>query len=321
MSRRIPTAPIGVHIGVEFEGDLTGPDTSGLAGAMRRAALAAGQYIQTAWIEAAVEVGFEPGSPYVQGLQSEEAVQILDERTDDDGAVFEVIVAVTNTSEHADIVEEGHVAFHLPSKVDWGNRSGRIKMTSDGRPYLHIPFSHAAYASPKKRAEGGMTLSTLKTMMPKSVYQQANKQARRVREGKGPQFNAKGQFVAADKYNWQGRGRKRMERGEVAPGVVAGAGGSEATHIERRSARFVGRSRQGKLHNPAWQSSKFEGLMKTGGPGHTEYLTVRTMTPDSPGWNIPAQAGYGIASRVAAELPRDPELQALVREAMLGELL
>jgi len=316
-----PMSPVFVQLHVDLEGSLPSLELDHIGSALRRAALAAGLFIQTAWVETAVALGFESGGGYVSGLQSEGRVEIVSERADDadSGALYEVVVAVTNTAKHAAIVEDGHVAFHLPSHINWGKPGGSIKRTKKGRPYLNIPFGHSVYQTGKQREDGGTTIATHKRMMPRSVSRRAARQSRRLRENAGRQHDGAGKFIAADRYHWSGKGKPRMRRGEVAPGVVAGMG-SEATHVERRSARFVGRGADGKLFNPAWKSSKFEGLMKTGAPRHTEYMTIRTITPDSVGWNIPAQSGYGIARRVARELPRDEDLRALVVEAVMGTL-
>jgi hypothetical protein len=70
--------------------------------------------------------------------------------------------------------------------------------------------------------------------------------------------------------------------------------------------------------NPAWQSSKFSGLLKSGPKGHSEYTTIRTITPNSPGWNIPAKQGLGVARMVASVVPQ--HIQGLLSAAISGAL-
>ena len=84
---------------------------------------------------------------------------------------------------------------------------------------------------------------------------------------------------------------------------------------------MVGRDGAGNpLVNPAWGSSKFDGMFKAGSPGHAQYMTIRTITPNSPGWNIPAQAGLYIAARVSKMAESSDELRDLVLGAMLASL-
>ena len=110
-----------------------------------------------------------------------------------------------------------------------------------------------------------------------------------------------------------------------------GAQGTNGIGIqEHRSARAVGRDAKGqRLANPAWQNSKWNNLFRTeqvgaGGRRESTYMTIRTLTPHSLGWNIPAQAGRHVARRVAAILQSGPVAADLMRimagplEAALG---
>ncbi len=61
--------------------------------------------------------------------------------------------------------------------------------------------------------------------------------------------------------------------------------------------------------------SKLEGMFKGGSPGHTQYMTMRTITPNSK-WIIPAQEGHFFTRRVAVwALPHVEEMVA----SRLGE--
>lgn len=317
--------PILITFGIDLEG--TGLDMrpmDELPMRLQAAALEAANYAKAAWARTADLLGAHDKGEYINGIQAA-AVIIEHEQTatDSDGQdYYEVVVAIKNTAPHANIVEDGHVAFHLPSRIDWSRTDGRIKRTSKGKPYLHIPFRHFAPV----KADAGPTHQAIRHQMPQDIYEQAKKLRRRERLNQGPIYDEKGQFVAADRYKWTGkRGKHRLERGEVATGFRVDPNGIAVE--ERRSERLIGRtpgprSKGGgrPMVNPEWQTSKWEGLMKTGPIGHTQYMTIRTLTPDSRGWHVPARQGQGIARAVASELGHDPELRAIVLEAMQGML-
>ena len=105
--------------------------------------------------------------------------------------------------------------------------------------------------------------------------------------------------------------------------IILGHGftGHNEQVVERRSARVVGRDDQGVMLNPTWKSSRFHGLFKTGPAKHTQYMTVRTVTPNSKGWNIPAQAGRFIAAAVASEIRTSPEAERLVTDRIAAAIL
>lgn len=63
--------------------------------------------------------------------------------------------------------------------------------------------------------------------------------------------------------------------------------------------------------------------MKSGPKGHSSFITIRTITPNSPGWNIPAQTGHGVARQVAAALNGGighDRFQELLMKAMVEAL-
>lgn len=316
--------PILISFGLELEG--TGLDmrpADELPARLQRAALEAGNYAKAAWHATANLLGAHDKGGYVNGIQAA-AIIIEKEQviTDSEGHdYYEVVVVMRNTAPHAAIVEDGHSAYHLPSRIDWTRTDGRIKRTAKGKPYLHIPFRHFAPTTPDQ----GPTMQAIRHQMPDHIYNEAKQLRRRERLTVGPVYNEKGQFVAADRYKWTGTGAHRIRRGDVPTGFSVGPNGVALE--ERRSERQVGRtpglrSKGGgrAMVNPEWQTSKYEGLMKTGPKGHTEYLTVRTLTPETRGWHIPARQGLGIARAVASELGHDPELRQIVLESLQGML-
>ncbi len=304
---------------------LAGADAAGVLRALNAGALFAGQWVQGTWVRVAQGLDVRGSGAYIRGIQDEGRVEVVSENhirhTPYDGGadvgpdVIEVIVAVTNTAPHASLVEEGHSAYHLPDKINWGRMNGRIKRTKDGRPYLHIPFRHGAYADEGKRESQGLTTATIKAMMPNEVYQKAKRLTFTQRLGVGPVRTPTGQWVAADRYKWG----TRLDRSGTRPVFIMGGG--EAAHEEHRGARQVGRDGNGApMVNPEWGSSKFHGMFKTGSKGHAQYMTIRTITPNSPGWNIPARQGLYIAARVGRMAAASPQLRELVQEAMMSAL-
>lgn len=303
--------PLSVIFDVDFSE--VEPADMAIGSALRAAALAAAHYVRVAWIQTAVEVGFEAGGSYVRGIESAGRVEIEEERTIGDGddiRAFEITVAITNTAKNAAIVEDGHAAFHLPSKIDWAASGGSIKRGTHG-PYLHIPFRHGAFKAQGGRDDAGSTLGARKGMMPKEIYAQARQLQRREATRQGPIHGRDGSFLAADRYRWTGLARKQRRLRHQA----------RVGELHASSTGSVSEPRRGpRGGNPAWQGSKFGGMMKTGPAGHSSFLTIRTITPNSPGWNIPAQPGYGIAKRLAADLQHDQELRDVLMHALTSTL-
>jgi hypothetical protein len=130
-------------------------------------------------------------------------------------------------------------------------------------------------------------------MMPKAIYAHANTMSFTKKMSAGPQYDRQGNYRAADQYQWGDRLQHLAAVGSMV-------GGQEA----RRGRRTVaGRDALGKaLTNPEWSTSKWDGMFRSGEPGHSQYLTIRTMTPTSPGWNIPARLGHGVAREVTTYL-------------------
>lgn len=300
---RIEGAPLDIDL-----------DAGRLAMAIERGALFAGEYVKQVWGIAALELGAFDTGEYRNGVTDEGRIEIS--RSPSGGTTIGIDLIVTNTAPHASIVEEGHGAFRLADKIDWGNTGGSIKVGASGRPYLHIPFRHTAPG----QAGGGMTKSASKAQMPHSVYQNAKRQMWRVANNAGPVRGPQGQFRQRDTYRTESFGQNgptRMTRGETSTAFAPDPRTGQLVQ-ERRGARIVAAGRRGNdMVNPEWKSSRFEGMIKTGGPGHTRYLTIRTLTPDSDGWNIPAMMGYYVAARTAAAIDSGPELGDLFVQAML----
>lgn len=340
--------PPPLQITVQLDGlmDLV-PDDRGSRDAafatLRRSAFLGAEFMRAIWqrVAGAMDIrgSFGGGqASYVQGIR---AAQVTVEEEANAGDTFSIRLALQNASPHAEFVENGHGAFSLPRAIRWGETRGSIKRGPNG-PYLHIPFRHFAFASAAEQESKGYTRHASENMMPRDVSAAAAQLTRRLRTNNGPVYRdmtvhdvtvggARGtffdghrglltpsggraqQFVAADRYTWDRAVRatesRRLTRNSVPGLLQMGAGG--VVNDEQRGATFVGRGRGGPLSNPAWQTSKFEGLFKSGPKGHTSYMTIRTITPHSLGWNIPAQAGRHVARRVAHELTYGQTREAL----------
>lgn len=328
-----------LKLSVEVDGALgLGPDgqedIDAAMQAFRTAATLAGEFIRGVWLQVAGAMDIRGGfsgagaTTYLQGIRSA-VVSIESETIGTNHA--EIVIVLQNTSPHAGLVEEGHAAFSLVRAIDWGSTTGRIKRGKNG-PYLHIPFRHTTYQSPAQADDSGMTYASRKAMMPRDVTLAARKLAATIRHNAGPVYrhqvtmvngvaHASRQFVQADRYTWGDRLRRPGSTAiAVAPAGVDHTGRPFAVALqERRGARNVGRDASGRmLKNPAWQTGRFDNLFRTSQPGGgSTYMTIRTITPNSRGWNIPAMVGRHVAKRVATALQSGvgaAELQRILSE-------
>lgn len=300
---RLPRRPVTRIRFVTLTGsEVPEPAPDAVKRAVRAMMDTASTFARGLWYQRAADLDIRGSGAYLQGVQDAE-IRILEEiETDAEvGVVFELV----NTAPHAGIIEHGHAAFHLPSRINWSGP--RVKRGPNG-PYLHIPFRHAAFQTDAQLAEKGATMHTRRTMMPADVYHQAKALHYTTKQNVGPIYrdNSDGsrQFLAADKYTRKGKAAQTRlgPRGMAGPGLLVGPDG-RATDAWRGPRAVQGRDASGRrLVNPAWQSDRFKGMLKGGSPGHTEYMTIRTITPRSVGWNIPAQQGYGVARQVAYAL-------------------
>lgn len=263
-----------IHFDAQLDG-LPVIDLERLQGALRAVMDTAGQFAKALWYQRAQDLNIRNSGAYLQGIQ-DATVELVEERNS--GGDLQVVIVIRNTAPHAAIVEDGHPAFHLPDRIDWASGSAAIRRAADGTPYLRIPFRHGAFAGAVSRVDQGLTMGQLRSMMPSAVY------------------------ADAKRLTFSARGKPRGKRGTYhdptpGPRFVAGA---EMTERWRAARTVAGRDASGnRLTNPAWQTAKHQGLFKTGSKGNAQYLTVRTLTPQSAGWNIPAQLGHGVARQVA----------------------
>lgn len=329
--------PLSIVVELDNIGALLGAHQDEIKAALRSGAMRGAQFALGLWIRGAQAALGQTSGAYIRALQSSGAIRVVDESKG--GGKSEqnwgITIEIVNNSPHASIVEEGHVAFHLPSVVNWSG--GRVKQGKGGVRYLHIPFGHRAFASGGAREAGGYTNAAVKAMMPEHIYAEAKGLGFTQRQHVGPVFGPSGQFQQADHYKQvfhahdAGHGnaaglKHRLDRSGTrpmfvmgGPGVSAGGPG-EPGYEEHRGSRQVGKDSSGRdLINPAWKHSKFHGMMRGGTTGHASYTTIRTMTDSSLGWNIPAQRGHFIAAKVAAILQSDPRFSEVVSQGIAGD--
>lgn len=309
----LPALQFGLEgIDLDAFGELPIP---AIQAALKRGAFLAAEELRRRWVIKARELRVWNTGEYVRGIEENAKIVVVKETANipENGTagLVQVVIDVTNTARHASYVEDGHGPFHLPDKVDWATAKN-VKVAKNGTRYITVPFRHAAYASPSQQARQGTTQGTLARMMPRAIYQQALKLDYSRRMNAGRQFTASGQYVAADKYKWGGRLTRDVAIGATLPHPGGG------TLMERRGETTVAPG----FTNPAWAASRFAGMVKMNVKGHSEYLTFRIMKENSPGWNVPAMAGRGVARAVAQEAQNDPDLQEIfalgVAETMGG---
>ncbi len=253
--------------------------------------------VRETWGEVALRSGIRSGT-YRDSIQPPEL-----ERLGSTSSAIIVGMTIENTWPVAVFFEDGRAAFHLPSRIDWSGP--KVKRTKKGTPYMHIPFGHRPFATEKEMTRAGYTTATRKQLMPADITAAAKNLRPREPLKAGPQYDAQGQYLQADLYRWGGRPGQptRLPEGTGDGPIVIGPDGKPQNRNDRRGpTQVAGRIRGRPITNPGWVSSRYSGLFKTGGQGHEHYMTIRTITPNSQGWNIPAMPGLGIARKVSADL-------------------
>lgn len=297
--------------GVELKGKIPTPDLAKARADLEVVMRSVGTMIQQAWIRTATKRRINRTGAYLAGVTRQDAIQIT---MHGDVTSFSGVVTVTNNAPHARIVEDGHSAFHLPSRINWGG--AKVKTGKTGRKYMHIPFRHYTPASAAETKAKGLSDHTVKHMMPSEVYAQAKQLTASARLLQGPQHNPQGQYIAADKYKW-GERLQGMQRAGFAQDAHSGE-----LYESQRSSRTVPNVRMNDgttqtRTNPGWQAPKHEGMFRTKrNGGGSRYFTIRTITQDSTGWNIPALVGKHVAADVATTL-RTPKGMELLRKRMV----
>src|SRR5215471_1994518 len=94
-------------------------------------------------------------------------------------------VAVANTSPHAQVLEEGHAGFHLPSHISWPSpRSKWSERTNQF--YVTVPLRHFTPGV----ETGGISSWRARAVMPQQVYRDALRMFRGDRRAASRVFEA-----------------------------------------------------------------------------------------------------------------------------------
>lgn len=192
-------------------------------------------------------------------------------------------VAVVNTAPHAEYVENGRAGFHLATR--WGSRGGKWKVGRNGNLYAHVPFRvptpigdavkvvHLPGLSARFQGPRGLSSKAgrLGAAMPESVYARALKL----------------RHYATTRDRLTGLGDEYKQ--------------SKSYRYYEAAFGPMPESLEGE-DGYTWQASQFEGMFRTtgstaAGGHHTEYMTIRTITPDSPGWFVPPSPALRLAER------------------------
>lgn len=186
-------------------------------------------------------------------------------------------VAIVSPDEYGDYLERGHAGFHLATQ--WGARGGQWKTSAKGTLYARVPFR----ARTPGTIGGGLSTGRTRMMMPGEVYRQAMGLGHRGRlTGFGDLYK---QSKPYQMFRRAGQAMPPQLRGEVGY---------------------------------TWKSSAYEGLFRAtavtpGGGRHTGYMTIRTITPSSPGWWIPPAPPLRIFQRGLDQAA--PIVQQILEEA------
>jgi len=192
------------------------------------------------------------------------------------------VLAVVSPDEYGDYLERGHAGFHLAAH--WGARGGRWLISKQGTLYARVPFRSRTPGD----ISGGLSTGRKRSMMPSEVYRKALGLPHRGRlTGFGDLYKQ------SKSYNYYRRA------GQTMPERLKGEQGY------------------------TWRSSAYEGLFRAtavtpAGGRHTSYMTIRTITPDSPGWWIPPQPPLRIFERGLERAA--PVVQAMLNEAAVADI-
>lgn len=292
--------------------------------ALRAAVVEAGFTLRQKWVDLASGPMLNRlTGDYVNHLNAPDAVRPSYE--DDPFAV-----AVFNTAGHAAAIEDGYAAFNLAERINWP--SPKTRFNKEGGMYLIIPFRHYTPAT----AGEGATVGRMKASMPASVHQVAAELQPRerltFRPPKNPLQahmtqgeNIRGIGPMGGKFLAPGSKRATRDATASATRVPVGQGQEVWQHpgpvkspqsiaAGRAHAQATGQKEPSRFRV---EDSIYEGMRKTGGPRHTQFMTWRVITPDSQWW-VPGQEGKHIAKAAAEEC--EPAIRILLAEAFAKDV-
>lgn len=216
-------------------------------------------------------------------------------------------LAIINTQPQAYWIEEGRAGFHLASR--WGARGGQWKISKDGELYAHVPFRVPTPLDGGVKRSSSSKRRRLGVAMPRAVYEMA-KQLQTGRK------TLKKSRSLADAYPGVS-----LATGGAGNDRLVGFGDTHKRGVSYDYYRGVFGDLPSELDDVVgyeWKASQFEGMFRDtaatpGGGRHTEYMTIRTITPKSKGWYIPPTKPHRYVEEVMREL--GPMIDRLVADA------
>ena len=253
--------------------------------ATMRAVRRAGELLHTAWLMKANNdlVGRSSGD-YVAGLRTPESLQ---HPYDADS----MAVGVFNVAPHATAIEYGHDGYNLAARINWGDTPKSRYSKETGLWYIYVPFRHYTPA----RAGEGATLRRIRHSMPETLYQVAKRMTADER------MMGDRHHILRSESTIRGPGRRVIAHrgiGAKSKRYVVPLGGLPQSARSAGAIQTALRNREAP--DPFHKQSTYEGMFKSGMKGHTQYMTIRTLTQESQWW-MPARPGKFAARKVASE--------------------
>lgn len=209
-------------------------------------------------------------------------------------------VTIYSDDKQAELIENGGDEIDMHDVLP---NSEKARMSKDGKLYLRIPFRHATQS-----AEGGRVL-------PKAVIA--------AMRGK-PKYLDISHRTDRSAGVSTGRTNLPVERFRYTPNPGRLTAGDIAVINRKAQQKYLlPPGHQGPprplLISTAY-ASRLEGLMRTGGPRHGGYLTIRTLSQANlEGWRIPPYPAQRLVTAVAREI--EQHLDGWFDDALAADVL
>jgi len=233
---------------------------------------------QTLWREQAsrisgtegrpLRLGTGPSDPMVRLNRTEYVNSILVEQ----GPTNEASFVIVSDDPQASIVEYGGMEIDLHAVLDYAPKA---RLSKAGQKYLRIPFRHAT----TEAGSQGQRFQAISKKWGSNVLTPA---VHRAMQKKRP-------HLMTSSY---------VERGpNVKHGMVQRFLYTKGDRLKSQALHSLG------IDPASLTGQKLVGLMRTGKKGHSQYLTIRTLSQANPeGWRIQAYEAQSIASKVAQSM-------------------
>lgn len=235
------------------------------------------------WREKATQLPGQEGrplriQPYVALSIPQYAASIVDQPNTDDPAGLGYVIG--SAEEQAPLIEEGTPDDQRPMDLHLVlGTAPKARRNKQGKRYLRIPFRHATTApgGPAGQRFQGRPSSVLPPAVVKAMqHKRRYLVTSRYQE---PSIHPGGGVVTRFRYT------------KPDPLTM-----DELTALNTRAHKYTLSSEQ---------VSRLAGLLKTGQKGHSQYLTIRTLSESNPrGWRVKGYTPKRLAESVAQEMER-----------------